>query len=67
MSVTAGSLRHQVIKRRLLRGTLLALALFYVAVLLVGPVIGIGWKALGSGFGVVSETLQYQTFKPRPS
>lgn len=58
MSVTAGSLRNQVIKRRVLRGSLLALALFYVAVLLVGPVIGIAWKALGSGFGAVSETLQ---------
>ena len=57
MSVTAGSLRNQVIKRRLIRGGLLALALFYVVILLVGPVVGIAWKALGSGFGIVSDTL----------
>lgn len=57
MSVTAGSLRVQVVRRRRIRGGLLALALFCVAVLLVGPVVGIAWKALGSGFGVVSDTL----------
>ena len=57
MSVTAGSLRTQALKRRFIRGGLLALALFYVAILLVGPVLGIAWKAMGSGFDMVSDTL----------
>ena len=58
MSVTAGSLRTQQLKRKLIRGGLLALALAYVAILLVGPVVGIAWKALGSGLDVVLETLR---------
>jgi len=42
---------------RLARGVLLALALAYVAVLLLAPLVGIVWTALKGGLHVVSDTL----------
>ena len=56
MSITAGSLRRQIVKRRALRAALLFLSLFYVVVLLAGPLIGIMTKAFGSGIDTVTET-----------
>jgi len=42
---------------RLARGVLLALALAYVAILLLAPLVGIVWTALKGGLHVVSDTL----------
>lgn len=60
MSITAGSLRRQVAKRRALRAGLLFLALFYVVVLLAGPLIGIITEAFSSGMSTVVDTLTQQ-------
>ena len=56
MSAVSTAIRPHAGRARLIRWVLLALALGYVAVLLVAPVAGIVWTAFRSGLGVVGET-----------
>lgn len=48
---------------RIMRGLMLAGALLYVALLLLAPLIGIGWTALKEGIGPVIETFKQPDVK----
>jgi sulfate transport system permease protein len=54
--VRSDDLKRRTRRRRLVRGSLLALCLAYVAALLVLPLIGITWTALEPGLSVVTQT-----------
>jgi len=54
--VRSDDLKRRTRRRRLVRGSLLALCLAYVAALLVLPLIGITWAALEPGLSVVTRT-----------
>jgi sulfate transport system permease protein len=54
--VRSDDLKHRTRRRRLVRGSLLALCLAYVAALLMLPLIGITWTALEPGLSVVTQT-----------
>lgn len=55
-AVTTNAISTGGSRRKLIRGLLLFLALFYVAALLVAPFFGIIWTALKPGWSVISET-----------
>lgn len=44
-------------RRRLVHGGLIAIAVIYVGVLVIAPLIGIAWAALGAGWSAIVETL----------
>ena len=54
--VRSDDLKRRTRRRRLVRGSLLALCLAYVAALLMLPLIGITWTALEPGLSVVTQT-----------
>lgn len=56
MSTASGAIRTHALRTRLIRAGLITLALAYVGALLIAPLVGIVWTALGSGFDVVKET-----------
>lgn len=56
MSTASGAIRTHASLSRLIRGALITLALVYVGGLLIAPLVGIVWTALGSGLEVVKET-----------
>jgi sulfate transport system permease protein len=56
MSTASGAIRTHASRTRLIRGLLITLALSYVAVLLIAPLVGIVWTALKGGLGIVTET-----------
>ena len=56
MSTASGAIRTHASRTRLIRGALITLALVYVGGLLIAPLVGIVWTALGSGFDVIKET-----------
>jgi sulfate/thiosulfate transport system permease protein len=56
VSAASGTLSGET-RRRIVRGTLLSLALVYIAVLLVAPLVGIVFNTLDEGWKVVSQTL----------
>ncbi|MEA2487527.1 MAG: hypothetical protein QOF16_1181, partial [Actinomycetota bacterium] len=45
MSTSTGSLRKPDLRARAMKGSLIALAVVYVVVLLMAPIVGIAWKA----------------------
>lgn len=57
MSASMGSAAKSANRGRLIRGGMLFVALAYISTLLLAPLIGIVWTSLGSGLGVVVETL----------
>lgn len=56
MSTTSNAIRTHSSRTRLIRAGLIALALVYVGGLLLAPLVGIVWTAVGSGTDVVKET-----------
>lgn len=63
VSVTSGSLKSIERRRKALHYGLVTLAVAYVAVLLMAPVIGIAWKAFQNGLGVISATFKLPDVK----
>jgi sulfate transport system permease protein len=56
MSTTSGAIRTHASRTKLIRAALIALALVYVGGLLIAPLVGIVWTAVGSGLDVIKET-----------
>ncbi|MEA2516690.1 MAG: sulfate/thiosulfate transport system permease protein [Actinomycetota bacterium] len=56
MSTTSGAIRTHASRTKLIRAGLIALALVYVGGLLIAPLVGIVWTAVGSGLDVIKET-----------
>ena len=56
MSLAASSLQTVKNRRRLARAGVLALALAYVGILLLAPLAGIIWQALGDGWNIIVDT-----------
>ena len=57
MSAPPGALTGGANRRKIVRGTLLAVSLLYIGVLLLAPLGGIFWSTFREGTGVVGETL----------
>ncbi|MBA2272463.1 MAG: sulfate ABC transporter permease subunit [Actinobacteria bacterium] len=56
MATTSGAILAGQRRRKRVRAALLGLAVFYVAVLLLAPLVGIAYVALRPGLGIFSET-----------
>ena len=58
----AGELRVPVIpsgtRRRLVHGGFIAIALLYVGILVIAPLIGIAWAAFSAGWSTIVSTLK---------
>ena len=57
MSTAAAPVVNHALRRKLVRGGLVAMALTYVGILLVAPVAGIVWATIDRGLHLVGETL----------
>ena len=53
---TVGAIRTHASRTRMIRFGIITLALIYVGGLLIAPLVGIVWTALGSGLDIVEET-----------
>ncbi|MDQ3876767.1 MAG: sulfate ABC transporter permease subunit [Actinomycetota bacterium] len=58
MSAAPKSLQRTDLRNRATQWGLIGLAVAYVAVLLMAPIIGIAWKAFENGFGVIADTFK---------
>lgn len=58
MSATSKRLQRTDLRRRAMQWSLIGLAVVYVAVLLMAPIIGIAWKAFENGLGVLAATFK---------